>query len=147
MSALPRQRVLPDLYQAAKRGCMIAGSDRGLFQGFPLRFDGPDELPFRMLPSGALRQSRRSSSNSSGGFAVKRARVARKCLMSGRVNWSRLASRKRMRRQGVEDVKGATPIEVQPLKKPRRKLSKAELREQAAAAFLAWREGQTSKNK
>ena len=67
--------------------------------------------------------------------------------MSGRVNWSRLASRKRMRRQGVEDVKGATPIEVQPLKKPRRKVSKAELREQATAAFLAWREGQTSKNK
>ena len=67
--------------------------------------------------------------------------------MAGRVNWSRLAGRKRMRRQGVEDVKGATPIEVQPLKKPRRKLSKAELREQAAAAFLAWREGQTSKDK
>ena len=57
--------------------------------------------------------------------------------MSGRVNWSRLANRKRMRRQGVEDVKGATPIEVQPLKKPRRKLSKAELREQAEAALLA----------
>jgi hypothetical protein len=50
-----------------------------------------------------------------------------------------------MRRQGVEDVKGATPIEVQPLKKPRRKLSKAELREQAEAALLAWRAGQTSK--
>jgi hypothetical protein len=52
-----------------------------------------------------------------------------------------------MRRQGVEDIKGATPIEVQPPKQPRRKLSKAELREQAAAAFLAWRAGQTSKNK
>jgi len=67
--------------------------------------------------------------------------------MSGRVNWSRIANRKRMRRQGVEDVKGATPIEVQPLKKPRRKLSKAELREQAEAALLAWRTGQTSKDK
>ena len=67
--------------------------------------------------------------------------------MAGRVNWSRLAGRKRMRRQGVEDVKGATPIEVQPSKQPRRKLSKAELREQAAAAFLAWRAGQTSNDK
>jgi hypothetical protein len=52
-----------------------------------------------------------------------------------------------MRRQGVEDVKGGTPIITEPAKQPRRKLSKAELREQAAAAFLAWREGQTSKNK
>jgi len=66
--------------------------------------------------------------------------------MSGRVNWSRAASRNRMRRQGVEDVKGATPVASQPPKQPRRKLSKAELREQAAAAFLAWREGQTSKD-
>jgi hypothetical protein len=52
-----------------------------------------------------------------------------------------------MRRRGVEDVKGGTPI-VAPLMKQqprRRKLSKAELREQAAAAFLAWRAGQTSK--
>ena len=66
--------------------------------------------------------------------------------MAGRVNWSRLASRKRMRRQGVEDVKGKTPV-IEPSKKPRRKLSKAELRQQAAAAFLAWRAGQTFKNK
>ena len=142
MSALPSQ---PQLVPS--REARVYDSGVGPVSSFVARSDSPDELPFRMLPSGALRQSRRSSSNSSGGFAVKRARVARKCLMSGRVNWSRLASRKRMRRQGVEDVKGATPIEVQPLKKPRRKLSKAELREQAAAAFLAWREGQTSKNK
>ena len=67
--------------------------------------------------------------------------------MASRVNWSRIATRNRMRRQGVEDIKGATPVAVQPAKQPRRKLSKAELREQAAAAFLAWREGQTSKNK
>jgi hypothetical protein len=51
-----------------------------------------------------------------------------------------------MRRQGVEDAKGKTPV-VEPSKEPRRKLSKAELREQAEAAVLAWREGQTSKNK
>jgi hypothetical protein len=52
-----------------------------------------------------------------------------------------------MRRQGVEDINGKMPLFAQPPKKPRRKLSKAELRQQAAAAFLAWRAGQTSKNK
>jgi hypothetical protein len=62
------------------------------------------------------------------------------------LNWSRISNRKRMQRQGVEDVKGKTPI-IEPEKKPRRKLSKAELREQATAAFLAWRSGQISKNK
>jgi hypothetical protein len=66
--------------------------------------------------------------------------------MSGRVNWSQISSRKRMRRQGVEDVQGKTPLGDQP-PKVRRKLSKAELREQAAAAFLAWRAGQTAKDK
>jgi hypothetical protein len=67
--------------------------------------------------------------------------------MAGRVNWSHIASRKRMRPQGVEDRKDKTPVLGQPPKQPRRKLSKAELREQAAAAFLAWRAGQTSKDK
>ena len=65
--------------------------------------------------------------------------------MTGRVNWARISSRNRMRRQGFEDIKGKTPLGGQPPK--RRKLSKAELREQAAAAFLAWREGQTAKDK
>ena len=68
--------------------------------------------------------------------------------MSGRVNWSRISNRNRMRRQGVEDIKGKTPLVLdQPPKQRRRKLSKAELREQATAAFLAWREGQTAKDK
>ena len=50
-----------------------------------------------------------------------------------------------MRRQ---DIKGKIPLVLdQPPKQLRRKLSKAELREQAAAAFLAWREGQTAKDK
>jgi hypothetical protein len=63
-------------------------------------------------------------------------------------NWSRISNRDRMRRQGVEDIKGETPAIIgQRPKQPRRKLSKAELREQAAAAFLAWREGQTAKDK
>jgi len=53
-----------------------------------------------------------------------------------------------MRRQAVEDIKGKTPLVLdQPPRAPRRKPSKAELREQAAAAFLAWREGQTAKDK
>jgi len=63
-----------------------------------------------------------------------------------RMNWSHIASRNRMRRQGVEDIKDKTPLVEQP-PKTRLRLSKAELRQQAAAAFLAWREGQTSKDK
>jgi hypothetical protein len=51
-----------------------------------------------------------------------------------------------MRRQGVEDVKGKMPV-LEPAKEPRRRRSKAELREQAEAAVHAWRAGQTSKNK
>jgi hypothetical protein len=68
--------------------------------------------------------------------------------MGRRMNWSHIDSRERMHRQGVEDIKGKTPlVPDEPPKQPRRKLSKAELREQAAAAFLAWREGQTAKDK
>jgi hypothetical protein len=56
-----------------------------------------------------------------------------------------------MQRQGVEHVKGKTPLGHEPPKvrhkqKVRRQLSKAELRKQAEAAFLAW-SGQTSKDK
>jgi hypothetical protein len=68
--------------------------------------------------------------------------------MTGRFDSPRITNRDRMPRQGVEDIKGKTPLVLeQPPKQPRRKLSKAELREQAAAAFLAWREGQTPKDK
>ena len=66
-------------------------------------------------------------------------------VMGRSVNWSRIKSRDRMRKQGVEDIKGETPLVGQP--KPRRKLSKAELREHAEAAFVVWREGQTVKDK
>ena len=52
-----------------------------------------------------------------------------------------------MRRQGVEDVKGKMPSGGEHPKQARRKLSKAELREQAEAAFLAWRERKTTKGK
>jgi hypothetical protein len=69
-------------------------------------------------------------------------------MAAGHMNWLRIGRRDRMRRQGVEDIKGKTPLVVdQPPKQPRRKLSKAELREQAEAAFLAWRGGQTGKDK
>jgi hypothetical protein len=68
--------------------------------------------------------------------------------MTGRTNWSRIKQRSLMRRRGIEDVKGGTPIVTTPAnKQPRRRLSKAELREQAEAAFRAWRVGQTSKDK
>jgi hypothetical protein len=69
-------------------------------------------------------------------------------MVATRVNWSRMGSRDRMHRQGVEDIKGKTPfVGSQPPKQPRRKLNKAEVREQAAAAFLTWRAGQTAKDK
>jgi hypothetical protein len=51
-----------------------------------------------------------------------------------------------MRQQGVEDTKAKTLLSGQP-PKARGKLSKAELREQAAAAFLVWRESHTAKDK
>jgi hypothetical protein len=63
----------------------------------------------------------------------------------GRINWSRIATRDRMRRHGVEDVKGKMPFVAEPPKQPPRKLGKGELRQQTAAAFLAWRARQTSK--
>jgi hypothetical protein len=65
--------------------------------------------------------------------------------MAGR-NWTRINILNRMQRQGVEDIKGKTPLVDQP-PKIRLRLSKAELRDQAAAAFLAWREGQKGKDK
>jgi hypothetical protein len=83
--------------------------------------------------------------HASGGFAVN-ALVEGECVM-GRMNWSRIATRDRMRRHGVEDIKGKMPVISEPPKQPPRKLSEGELRQQTAAAFLAWREGQISKNK
>jgi hypothetical protein len=52
-----------------------------------------------------------------------------------------------MRRQGVEDVKGKAPALGDQRPKTSRKVSKAELREQAEAAFLAWRAGQRTKDR
>jgi len=66
--------------------------------------------------------------------------------MTGRFNSPRITNRDRMPRQDVEDIKGNTPL-VGPAPKARPKLSKVGLREQAAAAFLAWREGRKAKDR
>ena len=110
---------------------MIAGSDRAF--SIDPRFDSPK------------RDSLGRYGKAAGFPALSPAALLRVCVMA-RANWSRIATRYRMRRQGVEDIDGKVPLFAQPPKKPRRKLSKAELREQAAAAFRAWRAGQTSKN-
>jgi hypothetical protein len=68
--------------------------------------------------------------------------------MARRTNWSRLNSRDRMHQQGVEDKKAEASSVPLPKKRPRKdRPSKAELREQATAAFLAWRARQASENK
>jgi hypothetical protein len=64
----------------------------------------------------------------------------------GRMNWSRDHDRRRMRSRGIENARADEDTIVRPLlrrSKPfRRRLSKEELREQATAAFMAWRERQ-----
>src|SRR5262249_34593327 len=121
-------------------GCMMAGSDRGL-SNFPSGSTAPTLCPASIV--GAVRHA---AAFTDGWRLCCVIRVCeRKCVM-GRMNWSRLATRDRMRRHGVEDVKGKMPFVAEPPKpQPRRKLSKGELRQQTAAAFLAWRAGQTSK--
>ena len=67
--------------------------------------------------------------------------------MGGRSNWSRIEQRRLMRRQRrVEHVEGGPTFTTTLNKPPPRRLSKAELRQQAEAALLAWRAGQTSKD-
>ena len=66
--------------------------------------------------------------------------------MARRINWSRSNSRDRMHQQGVENKKAEASF-VDPLlkKEPRkRRPSKTELREQATAAYLAWRARQAT---
>jgi hypothetical protein len=105
-----------------------------------LRFDSPDDARHYRLG----RKGKAAGFTLPGGFAVT-LNSREKCVMPGR-NWSRLKRQSLMRRHGVEDVKGKMPV-LEPAKEPRRRLSKAELREQAEAAVVAWRAGQTSKNK
>jgi len=49
--------------------------------------------------------------------ALLYARVEGRCIMGRGANWSRLDSRKRMRRQGIEDINGAMPVVAEPPKK------------------------------
>jgi N6-adenosine-specific RNA methylase IME4 len=59
--------------------------------------------------------------------------------MSG-FNWSRVNSRARMRRQGVEDIKGGMSPPIRALQqRPPIVTTKAGLHQEAAAAFMAWR--------
>jgi hypothetical protein len=63
-------------------------------------------------------------------------------IMTRGVKWGRISNRQRMHRQGVEDSKAKAPVVVGPI--PKRKLSKAELREQAEAALFVWRAARQS---
>jgi len=66
--------------------------------------------------------------------------------MSGRMNWRRVHARAQMRQWGSEDLNGGTSVHVLLKQESKRRQSptKAELRKQAAAAFLAWRARQRS---
>jgi hypothetical protein len=57
------------------------------------------------------------------------------------MNWRRVADRRRMRRQGIEDVKGAAPFMAPLLKRPAFRLPTAKDKhgKQAANAFMTWR--------
>ena len=66
--------------------------------------------------------------------------------MARRINWSRLNSRDRMQQQGVEDKK-ADSVDPPKTRSLKDRPSQAELREQATAAFLAWRARQTFEKK
>jgi hypothetical protein len=64
----------------------------------------------------------------------------------GHVNWSRVSRRARMRRQGVEDRRvNTSPLLDQIPNQRAQKLTKAELREQAEAAFRVWWQIQKAK--
>jgi hypothetical protein len=64
-------------------------------------------------------------------------------MSGGRMNWRRVADHRRMHRQGVEDIQGGTPLSIRiPQQRPHiiaTPRTKADLRREAAAAFMAWR--------
>jgi hypothetical protein len=70
------------------------------------------------------------------------------CIMARRINWSRPNSRDRMHQHGIEDKKAEASFAYSPVKKKPRKdrPSKAELREQATAAYITWRARQVSED-
>jgi hypothetical protein len=60
-------------------------------------------------------------------------------MSGGRMNWRRVADRRRMRRQGVEDIQGGTSIRI-PQQRPHiiaMPRTKAEFCREAARAFMA----------
>jgi hypothetical protein len=66
-----------ELYQAAKRGCMIAGSDRACVPllYFALRFDSPDDDPLGThIVWGAKAKPSAPAHQPPGGFAVNQQR-------------------------------------------------------------------------
>jgi hypothetical protein len=69
--------------------------------------------------------------------------------MVRRISWSRSNSRNRIEQHGIEDKKAAPSFGDSLVKKGPRKdrPSKAELREQASAAYISWRARQASENK
>ena len=91
------------------RGCMLAGSDRGrTAPALSVR------QPQRHGPFGALRRSRRFLLIFPAALLMLRGGG-----VMVRANWSRIASRNRMRRQGVEDRKDKPPVASEPPKQPR----------------------------
>ena len=66
-------------------------------------------------------------------------------MSSGRMNWRRMEQKRRMRRWGVEDAKGADAASFmaslsKQLKSRRLRADQANIkRKQAAAALMAWR--------
>lgn len=78
--------------------------------------------------------------------ARKRASAAGGDISMSRMNWSRDHSRRTMRLHGTEGARDedtfVRPLLRRPSSQPRRRLSKEELRAQAAQAFAAWRERQ-----
>ena len=78
------------------------GSDRGVPAGrTPVR--QPRRWPSARANRWGAKGRAAGFGHWAGGFAVNALmRVRGECVMSGHVNWSRIASRNRMRRQGVE---------------------------------------------
>src|SRR6516162_10371964 len=99
---------------------MIAGSDRGEDRSCIIGLDSPDDVAVVWAA-----KAKPPVSPYAPAALLCNARVERKFVM-GRMNWSRIATRDRMRRHGVEDIKGKMPLVSEPPKQPRRKLSEAE---------------------
>jgi hypothetical protein len=95
------------------RGCNDCGVGPGVLVS-SLECATPVRQPRRTAPASANRWGAKAEPPVyvwAGGFAVRLVLTSHadsKCVMGRGVDWSRIASRNRMRRQGVEDVKGGT---------------------------------------